>query len=289
MGGDFLHGATIMQPPIRKYPRTRHIEGSRLQAGDEDLSQVPFSEVRGKHLIVEEKVDGANMAVSFAPDGLLLLQSRGHYLTGGSAFESQFDLVKSWAHAMSGRLRDVLGDRYVMYGECMYKKHTVFYDALPHYFMEFDVLDTQADRFLSTAARRRLLDELPVVSVPVLFQGEIERLEDLTAFVRPSLYKTPNWRATFERVVREQGLDVARAWERVEDSNLSEGLYVKWEEGDHIVRCGDGVDPQEGRYKWVRHDFHQRILDANEQARGHVGFQPTIPNQLAEGVDLWAG
>ena len=30
---------------IRKYPRTPHIEGSRLQPGDEDLSQIPFSEI----------------------------------------------------------------------------------------------------------------------------------------------------------------------------------------------------------------------------------------------------
>lgn len=26
---------------IHKYPRTPHIEGSRLQPGDEDLSQIP--------------------------------------------------------------------------------------------------------------------------------------------------------------------------------------------------------------------------------------------------------
>jgi hypothetical protein len=32
---------------------------------------------------VEEKVDGANAAISFSPDGQMLLQSRGHYLTGG--------------------------------------------------------------------------------------------------------------------------------------------------------------------------------------------------------------
>ena len=33
--------------------------------------------------MVEEKIDGANSAVSFDGDGGLLLQSRGHYLTGG--------------------------------------------------------------------------------------------------------------------------------------------------------------------------------------------------------------
>ena len=44
---------------ILKYPRTPHLEGSRLQPGDEDLSQIRFSEIAGRHLVVEEKCDGA--------------------------------------------------------------------------------------------------------------------------------------------------------------------------------------------------------------------------------------
>ena len=67
---------------IFKYPRTAHIEGSRLQPGDEDLSSVPFEELKGRHLVLAEKMDGANCAISF-DDHDMLLQSRGHYLTGG--------------------------------------------------------------------------------------------------------------------------------------------------------------------------------------------------------------
>ncbi len=58
---------------IIKYPRTPHLEGSRLQIGDEDLSQIPFSTIAGRHLAVEEKIDGANSAISFSRDGQLLL------------------------------------------------------------------------------------------------------------------------------------------------------------------------------------------------------------------------
>ena len=60
---------------IRKYPRTQHIEGSRLQPGDEDLDAAPFARIAGRHLVVEEKVDGANCGISFSPSGDLLLQS----------------------------------------------------------------------------------------------------------------------------------------------------------------------------------------------------------------------
>ena len=55
-----------------KYPRTPHLAGSRLQPGDEDLSQIPFSHLAGRHIVVEEKCDGANSAISFGEDGGLL-------------------------------------------------------------------------------------------------------------------------------------------------------------------------------------------------------------------------
>lgn len=77
-----------------KYPRTPHLEGSRLQQGDYDLSQVPFSDILGKNIVVEEKLDGANCAISFDGEGNLLIQSRGRYLTGGYR-ERHYNLLKS--------------------------------------------------------------------------------------------------------------------------------------------------------------------------------------------------
>ena len=140
---------------MRKYPRTHHIEGSRRQVGDEDLDSVPFGALAGRHLVIEEKVDGANAGISFDGAGNLRLQSRGHFLTGGPR-ERHFALFKSWAARHQGRLYAAIGDRYVLYGEWVYAKHTVFYDALPHDFLEFDVLDTTTDRFLGTPERRVL-------------------------------------------------------------------------------------------------------------------------------------
>lgn len=55
----------VIEDLIIKYPRTPHIQGSRLQPGDEDLHQRPFSDIAGHHVVLEEKIDGANSAVSF--------------------------------------------------------------------------------------------------------------------------------------------------------------------------------------------------------------------------------
>ena len=63
---------------ILKYPRTRHLEGSRLQTGDLGDDK-PVAELRGLPLVIEEKVDGANAGLSFAADGTPRLQSRGTF------------------------------------------------------------------------------------------------------------------------------------------------------------------------------------------------------------------
>ncbi|MFY2817437.1 RNA ligase family protein [Achromobacter xylosoxidans] len=257
-----------------RYPRTPHLEGSRLQEGDHGHDHVPYRDLRGLRLVVEEKLDGANTGLSFSPAGDLLLQSRGHYLVGGGR-ERQFNFIKAWAQAHAGWLLQRLEDRYVMYGETLSKKHSVFYDALPHHFFEFDVLDRRTGAFLSTEARRELLAGGPVLSVPVLYDGLAPaRLADLKALLRPSLAKTARWRDAFEATVRREGLDLALAWRQCDKSDLSEGLYIKVEADGRTL----------GRYKWVRADFVQAILAADK----HHSEQPYVPNQLAPGVDLYA-
>ena len=139
---------------IFKYPRTRHLENSKKQVGDEDLKNVKFTELEGKFLVLEEKVDGANCGISFGTDGKMYLQSRGHFLNGGYG-ERQFDLFKLWAGCYEEQLGQLLGERYVMYGEWLYAKHTVFYDKLPHYFMEFDIFDKVEGKFFSTKKTER--------------------------------------------------------------------------------------------------------------------------------------
>lgn len=257
---------------ILKYPRTRHLEGSRLQPGDDGMGDVPFTQVASRHLIVEEKVDGSNSGVRFGPGREVKLQSRGHYLTGGGR-ERHFAMLKQWAWAHAADLWSILGTRYVMYGEWLYAKHTVFYDALPHYFMEFDILDTEADRFLDTATRRRMLEGSPVVSVPILHEGELADLDALTDMVGPSLYKGPRWREALERACAERDLDVARAWSQTDAADEMEGLYVKVEEGGEVVE----------RYKFVRYSFMTAVTDSDS----HWHDRPIIPNQLADGVALF--
>lgn len=261
-------------PSLLKYPRTPHIEGSRLQAGDDAMDQAAVKSLSGRHVVIEEKLDGANTGISFDGSAGLLLQSRGHYLSGG-ARERQFNLLKQWAVAQEARLLEVLEDRYVMYGEWTFSKHSVFYDCLPHHFHEFDIFDRREAVFLSTARRQALLQDSPVLPVPVLYAGLMPaRPADLRKLLRDSLAKSRQWRSQFEQTVAREGLPLELCWKQTDRSDASEGLYIKVEDDGQVLE----------RYKFVRPDFVQTILDSGS----HHSRRPIVPNGLADGVDLYA-
>jgi len=269
---------------IHKYPRTQHILGSNFQNGDYDLAAIPFSHLLGKHLVIEEKCDGQNSAISYDEDWSQLLQSRGHYLTGGPR-ERHFNWLKQWAAIHTEDFLEVLQDRYIMYGEHMYCKHTVFYDALTHYFMEFDILDTQVGTYidsngkerpgswLSTHRRRDLLNGLPITPVLVLYEGKLSSVEQLAEMVTESHFKTPDCNRVLRAHATSHGLDGDKILCETDPSLLMEGLYIKVEE-DGVVK---------DRYKFVRDDFRTRILDSDS----HWQSRPIVPNILAEGIELY--
>jgi hypothetical protein len=255
-----------------KYPRTQHIEGSLLQDGDEDLKNVPFSTLHGKTLFVEEKVDGANAGLRFDGEGELWLQSRGHFLTGGPR-EKHFDLFKQWASTHATKLLDRIEDRYVLYGEWLYAKHTIWYDLLPHYFMVFDVYDLAQAEFLDSARRVELLRGLPVTLFEPLYHGPATTLEDLVSLVGPSAYQSENWRENLSADAEELNLDAEQILGETDGSGLMEGLYIYVEENGIVTE----------RYKYVRADFKQTIIESGT----HWLRRPIVPNRLQEEVDLF--
>jgi hypothetical protein len=258
---------------IRKYPRTHHIEGSRFQPGDEDLECVPLRFLAGRHVVIEEKMDGANAAISFGADDRLLLQSRGHFLIGGPR-ERHFAPFKAWGQTHAAALHVVLGRRYVLYGEWLYAKHTIFYDLLPHYFMEFDVLDKQTGQFLSTERRQVLLAGLPIVSVHVLYAGRAVDAGPLARLVGPSRFIGPGHLDRLRSACASLGIDPSLTLRETDPSPDMEGLYLKVEEGGEVRE----------RYKFVRAGF----LTSVRNAESHWLDRPIVPNGLRPGVDLYS-
>ncbi len=250
---------------LKKYPRTPHLTGSKLQVGDEDLSQVSFSELEGKYVVAEEKCDGANSAISFDEKGEMYLQSRGHYLTGGYR-ERHYNLLKQWANVHRDVFFQVLGSRYIMYGEWMYAKHSVYYDALPHYFLEFDIWDRERECFLDTPSRRALTMRMPIASVPVLKAGVFSSKKELLDLIGPSLYIRPGHMERLRAYCEREGLDGEQQCQQTDGSGMMEGLYLKVEEGGCVTE----------RLKYVRASFIQCIM----ASESHWLDRPIVPNQL---------
>jgi hypothetical protein len=159
-----------------------------------------------------------------------------------------------------------------MYGEWMFAKHTCFYDALPHYFMEFDVYDKQEDVFLSTSARDTLLRSTTDIVHPVLVlkEGKFKKLDELKAMIVKSNFITDDRFGRLCDAALDAGVLPADAVKHTDMSPLMEGLYVKWEE-QGIVK---------GRYKFVRESFTNSILEQET----HWHDRPIIENKLLPGA-----
>ncbi len=262
----YKKGSDNMYNELIKYPRTKHILGSRLQVGDDDLKKIPFEQIEGKYVILEEKMDGANCGISFSKEGELLLQSRGHFLTGGHR-ERHFNLLKTWANRYLDQLLKLLGSRYIMYGEWMYAKHTIYYDKLQHYFMEFDIYDKENNVFLSTKQRQQLLKLYPFIrSVKVLYEGIIENPDTITSLIGPSAFISDKAPMRLEEYCIKQNLDFDKVRNETDLLGIMEGIYIKVEDEYTVIE----------RYKYVRNSFKTQVADSET----HWLDRPIIENQL---------
>lgn len=265
---------------IIKYPRTRHLGDSCLQEGDDGSDRVPFSDLAGAHVVYEEKVDGANSGFRFDDGGDLWMQSRGRFLdvrNRNAPLERDWTLMKDWLHAHEGEFLDRFEDRYVVYGEWLGVTHSVFYNAASSLFLEFDIYDLHEGCFLDTPSRRKLIEGLPIASVPVLYEGPARTLEHMKSFIGPSVFRTSpevaDWRDDLRHACGLVGDDYEKRLPKMDASDLIEGIYIK------VERDGRTVD----RMKWVRHGFMQTILDADE----HWQSRFPVPNLLDRETDVF--
>lgn len=195
-----------MAVPVIKYPKT-----PRLLAVLDQLDKWKKHDV-----VISEKLDGSNAGISF--DGPhLALQSRGHVLRGGER-ERQFDLFKQWGNDNRQQLFDVIGSRYVIFGEWLYAKHRIYYDNLPFWFITYDVFDKEEQEFLTTDDRRTLLTPLGLPEAPILYRGTFGKVPNFAKYIGTSKFKTADWRKHYKGPM-----------EGTDDTNFMEGVYVKVE------------------------------------------------------------
>ncbi len=239
-----------------KLPRTLHIEGSRLPNGKTDPEAIQFDKLKGQFLVIEEKVDGTGVSISLDNHFNLEINHRGSPAVG-----KEFHHLHNWAEKHWEDLLDILGERYILFGEWMQSKHTIFYDKLPHKFLESDIYDKERNIWLSTNARNDLLKQAKFIKrVPVIAAFKPTSLSQITQLVGKSQYQTPNWQESLKVKAQMFGSPIDKVLKETDQSGLMEGLYIKHEDDLQVV----------GRYKYVRHEFLQSILDSGTHLRDRL-------------------
>jgi hypothetical protein len=132
-------------------------------------------------VVVEEKVDGANLGLSLDPSGVLRVQNRGAYLE--KPWMGQFKHLGPWVSCRQESLSETLGQNLILFGEWCAARHSLDYDHLPGWFLGFDVFDRIEQRFWSTGRRNSLLTRLGLPFVHQVCSGTFS-LNDLQSMVR---------------------------------------------------------------------------------------------------------
>lgn len=197
-----------------KFPSTPHLallDGVEVRA-DKVMSDSERTRILRHELVVEEKIDGANLGISFDSDGNIYAQNRGAYLYLPSS--GQWKKLADWLAPKTDDLFERLTDRYILFGEWCYARHTVFYDRLPDWFLGFDVYDKRVGRFLSCGRRDALFLATRICQVPTIERAAIT-IPDLRRLLSRSKFS----------------------------NQQSEGLYLRLDQGDWLAQRAKIVHP----------------------------------------------
>lgn len=248
-----------------KLPRTLHIEGSRLPAGKTDPEAIEFNKLNGQFLVIEEKVDGAGVSISLDTHFNLKINHRGSPATG-----KEFKPLHEWAEKHWEDLVYLLGERYTLFGEWMYTKHTIYYDSLPHLFLESDIYDNTRKIWLSTNARNNLLGGCKFIKqVPVLAAFKPSALWQITNLVGKTKFQSPEWQDKLRAKCNLLGADFETVLQQTDKSGMMEGLYIKQEDDLQVT----------GRYKFIRYEFLDTILTSGSHVRDRLPIYNSLSGE----------
>jgi len=161
MAGDFF-----------RFPHTPHLAwlGQGAPREDKLLSSAEVQALLEGDVVVEEKLAGANLGFSLAPDGSLRTQNRGQYLS--EPHSGQFARLTEWLAQHGNALRGALAPDIMLFGEWCAARHSLDYSALPDWFLLFDVYDRRARRFWCSLRRNALATSAGLALVPQVAHGK---------------------------------------------------------------------------------------------------------------------
>lgn len=166
-----------------RFPHTPHLAwlGEGVPRDDKVWSVAEQRAWLQHEVVVEEKLDGANLGWSLAEDGALRAQNRGQYLTAQPG--GQFSRLAGWQAQHETGLRAVLRPELRLFGEWCAARHTLSYQRLPDWFLLFDVYDRAQGVFWGSARRDALAEAAGLCTVRRMAQGKFS-LANLMALLQ---------------------------------------------------------------------------------------------------------
>lgn len=158
-----------------RFPHTPHLAslGSSTPRDDKVLSVAEVDHLLRGDVVVEEKLDGANVGFSLSSEGELLAQNRGQYLSAPHI--GQFVRMQDWLNlhgeAIQATLLEHLENELILFGEWCAARHTLDYTNLPDWFLLFDVYERNSGEFWSSSRRNDLAKAIGLATVPQLYKG----------------------------------------------------------------------------------------------------------------------
>lgn len=165
-----------------RFPHTPHLSwlGEAEPRDDKVLSATDVAGLLNSDVVVEEKLDGANLGFSLDAAGELRVQNRGTYLS--EPYAGQFARLPAWLATHGESIAEALLEHdespLILFGEWCAARHSLAYTRLPDWLLLFDVFDTKAGRFWSTTRRNALARNLGLATAPQVACGRY-RLNDL--------------------------------------------------------------------------------------------------------------
>lgn len=172
-----------MTAPVA-YPRLPHLVAGRGDDDDRVLAPAEVSTLLRRPVVVEEKLDGANVML-WVEDGRPQCSLRSG--PGSADRAGQLGPLRAWVAERGDQLRALLGDGTTLYGEWLWVTHTVAYDRLRSYLVGLDVRRADGS-FLTVDKRNAACTAAGVDTPPELYRGVPRRVEAIENLLGPSRY-----------------------------------------------------------------------------------------------------
>ncbi|UFQ99430.1 RNA ligase family protein [Pseudomonas wenzhouensis] len=209
-----------------RFPHTPHLTwlGTETPRDDKVLDPVEAEALLRGSVLVEEKLDGANLGLSLADDGQLRAQNRGQYLQ--DPHSGQFSRLQAWLAQHGEAVRAVLRPELILFGEWCAARHSLDYVALPDWFLVFDVYDRNKGKFWNSRRRNALAEQAGLKLVPKVFFGHTS-VKQLVKQVQttPSHYRDGSLEGL---VIRRESADWCEARAKLVRADFTQAIEQHW-------------------------------------------------------------